>query len=243
LALDKVEQKIRKLDDHQPITKLVCIENTHNRCGGRVLTESYMSSLSQLCKKHKLKLHLDGARLMNASVALGVHPSKLAYHADSASICLSKGLASPVGSVIVGDAEFIRLARRFRKALGGGLRQVGVLAACGIVSINTMIDRLKYDHHHAKLLAAGMNKIVGLSCDEKKVETNILFVSIDPNLISITAPTICQKMKEQGILIVPDSLTPSIRFVTHYHITKADVLTILNKLQMVIQPFTIKSRL
>ncbi|MEZ4683833.1 MAG: low-specificity L-threonine aldolase [Caldilineaceae bacterium] len=135
LDLAEVEANIRGDNEHYPVTKLICVENTHNFCGGRVLSLDYMDAIGDLAHQHGLKLHVDGARLWNAAVALGVAPARLLKHADTASVCLSKGLAAPVGSLVAGDKAFIARARRMRKVAGGGMRQAGILAAAGIVAI------------------------------------------------------------------------------------------------------------
>jgi len=196
------------------------------------LTAEYTDQVGVLCRKYNLKLHVDGARLMNASVALNVPAARLVEAADSVSLCLSKGLAAPVGSVIVGTVEFITAARRFRKCLGGGMRQVGILAAAGLVSIHKMVQRLKDDHHNAKLLASGINKISGLKVDEKKVDTNILFVEVVPDRVSVDANQICVLLKSRGILTVPTG-QHLIRFVTHYQITTDSINQTLKELESI----------
>jgi len=223
MPLDKIEEKIRKLDDHFPITRLVCLENTHNRCGGRVLKSDYIDSVGALCQKYNLKLHIDGARLLHAAITLNVPASRLVRAADSISVCLSKGLASPVGSVIVGNKDFIASAKRLRKVLGGGMRQSGVLAACGLVSLNKMVDRLVVDHQHAKMIGEGLSSVSGLRVDENKIESNIVFVHIDePFTNKFDAAAIVSQLKGKGVLCSP--VSPAIiRLVLHYHITKKDV--------------------
>jgi len=238
MPLDKIEEKIRaKLDDHFPITRLICLENTHNRCGGRVLKAEYIDSVGALCQKYNLKLHIDGARLMHASIALDVPPSRLVRAADSVSVCLSKGLASPVGSVIVGTKEFIAAAKRLRKVLGGGMRQSGVLAACGLVSLNKMVDRLAVDHQHAKILGEGLSKISGLRVEENKIESNIVFIHIDQPLSNkYDAAAVVSQIKGKGVLCSP--VAPMlIRLVVHYHITKKDVEYVIEQFVSVCDTF------
>ncbi|CAF1956018.1 unnamed protein product [Rotaria magnacalcarata] len=181
LLLHDIEQRIRivKDDDHFTCTKLVCLENTHNRMGGKVLTVEYIQSVGKLCQQYGLKLHMDGSRLMNAVVKLGVSPAELVESYDSVLFCLSKGLVAPVGSLIVGTHEFIVQAKRLRKVLGGGMRQAGVLAAAGIISLAQMPKLLNLDHENAKLLAEGLSKINGCEIDPKNdVQTNMVFFSI-----------------------------------------------------------------
>ena len=170
LDLAMVEASIRKDDEHYPCTRLLAIENTHNRSGGRCLPVEYMDAAGDFAHSHNLKLHVDGARLWNAAVALNVTPARLLQEADSASLCLSKGLGAPVGSLVVGDAEFIRRARRMRKLVGGGTRQAGVIAAAGIVAITEMVERLADDHANARKLAEGLAQLDGISVDPNTVE-------------------------------------------------------------------------
>ncbi|HUW09855.1 MAG TPA: low-specificity L-threonine aldolase, partial [Anaerolineae bacterium] len=156
IDLDAMEGAIRGLNIHFPPTRLICLENTHNRCGGAVLTVDYMRSVGKLARDHEIALHLDGARLFNAAVALGVDVKELVADADSVTFCLSKGLAAPVGSVVCGSSDFVAQARRARKVVGGGWRQAGVIAAAGIVALEQMVDRLADDHANAKRLAEGL---------------------------------------------------------------------------------------
>ncbi len=153
LPLEAIEEAMRAENVHFPTTRLICLENTHNRCGGAVLDEAYTVSVGELARRHGLKLHLDGARIFNAAAALGTTAARLAAPADSVTFCLSKALCAPVGSVLCGDTEFIHRARRIRKQLGGGMRQAGILAAAGIVALETMVDRLPEDHRRARDLA------------------------------------------------------------------------------------------
>ena len=165
LRLEDIEAAIRPDNVHFPRTRLICLENTHNRCYGAPLSPEYMAAVGQLARRHNLAIHLDGARIFNAAAALGVDVRELTRHVDSLSFCLSKGLAAPVGSVICASKTFIAEARRARKVLGGGMRQAGVLAAAGIVALDTMIDRLREDHDNAMRLARGIARIDGLSLD------------------------------------------------------------------------------
>ena len=159
LLLSEIEEAIRDDDPHYPVTRLVALENTHNRCNGIPLTAEYIRSVGDLTKKHRLALHIDGARIFNAEVALGVPVKKLVAPADSITFCLSKGLCAPVGSVLCGSKEFIAKALRVRKQLGGGMRQAGILAAAGIVALEKMVERLAEDHENARRLSAGLAEI------------------------------------------------------------------------------------
>ena len=180
LGLHDIEEAIRPDNVHFPKTRLIVLENTHNRCSGSPLTPRYMNDVKEIARRHNLKVHVDGARIFNAAVALGLDASNLVSEADSVSFCLSKGLAAPVGSVVCGSHDFIAEARRARKILGGGMRQAGVIAAAGIVALTEMIDRLAEDHDNAKRLAGGLAEIDGLSVDPGSVKTNIVYINI-PN--------------------------------------------------------------
>jgi threonine aldolase len=185
LKLSDIEAAIRDpQNEHYPRSRLICLENTHNRCGGAVLTPAYMAQVRALADLHGLSIHLDGARLFNAAVALNVSPSLLARDADSVSFCLSKGLSAPVGSLACGSEGFVRLARRQRKLLGGGMRQAGILAAAGIVALETMVDRLAEDHANAKRLAEGLASLPGIKVDPELVPTNIVIFELAADALS-----------------------------------------------------------
>jgi threonine aldolase len=238
LLLKDIEDRIRtvKDDDHLPLTKLVCLENTHNRMGGKVLTVEYTQSVGQLCKKYGLLLHMDGARLMNAAVELNVDPAKLVESCDSVSICLSKGLAAPVGSLVVGTQEFIRQAKRLRKVLGGGMRQVGVLAAAGIISLTQMPKLLKLDHQNAKLLAEGLSKIEGCEINpEKDVQTNIVYFVLNSSKVNIDGQTFSDTLKRESGILVSAHGKWKCRFVTHYMITRENVEYVLEQVRLVLE--------
>ncbi|KAG0578888.1 hypothetical protein KC19_4G057100 [Ceratodon purpureus] len=200
MDLKKLEAAIRyELDDHFPVTRLICLENTQARCGGRCISAEYTDQVGELAKSYGLQLHIDGARIFNASTALGVAPERLVRAADSVSVCLSKGLATPVGTVLVGSNEFITKARRLRKALGGGMRQVGILAAAGLVALRDMVGRLKEDHANARLMAEGLNAVKGLHVDMTIVETNIVYVDVTADS-ALTPKEIVEAWKEYGVL-------------------------------------------
>jgi threonine aldolase len=220
LHLDDIENAIRGDNEHFPISRLLAVENTHNRCGGRALPVEYMDAAGQLAHRHGLKFHVDGARLWNAAVALNVSIDRLARGADSVSLCLSKGLAAPVGSVVVGDKEFIRKARRMRKAVGGGMRQAGVIAAAGIVAMTEMVERLADDHANAHRLAEGLNRLDGISIDPQTVQTDIVIFDLDRE--DITPANLSAGLRGHGVLLNPIG-GKRLRAVTNYHISEADI--------------------
>jgi threonine aldolase len=178
----ELERSIRVKNIHSPETTLICLENTHNRCGGAVLTAEYADEIGNLAHRRGLKVHLDGARIFNAAVAQGVPAKRLAANVDSVSFCISKGLSAPVGSLLCGSSEFIERARKYRKMLGGGMRQAGVLAAAGVVALETMVDRLAEDHSNAKRLASALAAIDALTLPQDSVATNIVMFDLSPEL-------------------------------------------------------------
>jgi threonine aldolase len=233
LHLDDVEGAIRNPDDaHFPRSRLICLENTHNRCGGAVLKPAYSAELRALADHYGLAIHLDGARIFNAAVALDVSPSELTRDADSVSFCLSKGLAAPVGALVCGSEEFIQQARRQRKLLGGGMRQAGVLAAAGIVGLETMVERLAKDHANAKRLANGLAGLPGILLDPAEVSTNILIFELSPSALS--APELAAGLKAKGIKIHTIS-EQRVRVLTHYGIEAEDVDYVLAAVEAVLE--------
>lgn len=217
--LDELEGAIRPDGPGYPETALISIENTHNRCGGAVLSLEYMRQVRSIADVHGLPVHLDGARIFNAAAALSVVPAEIASHVDSVQFCFSKGLAAPVGSIVVGSAEYIAKVRRQRKLLGGAMRQAGVLAAPAIVALETMIDRLPEDHRRAKTLAQGIATIPGLVINPGTVQSNIVVfrpeAPVDQNALR-------DALKAEGILS-SDFGSRGIRMVTHYEITDSDI--------------------
>ena len=220
LALEDIEAAIRADNVHFPISRLIILENTHNLCNGCPLDIDYMNAVEKIAGSHKLKIHVDGARFFNAAVALNVNPKDLAQKADSVSFCLSKGLAAPVGSVICGTQDFIDKARRARKVVGGGMRQAGVLAAAGIVSLNEMVERLADDHANAKKLAMGLAEIPGISINPDHIQTNIIFFEITRE--DMKPEEFVQQIDAEGIRMLPVG-PRKVRAVTHYHITTEDI--------------------
>jgi threonine aldolase len=220
LRLEAIEAAIRPDNVHFPRTRLICLENTHNRCSGAVLTPEYMAQVAALARRHGLAVHLDGARIFNAAVALNVDVRDLTREVDSLSFCLSKGLAGPVGSVICGSAAFIAEARRTRKILGGGMRQAGILAAAGIVALGEMVERLREDHDNAARLARGIAQIEGLSVDLARVQTNIVYIDVTRG--GLTAEELVKQLGGAGVKVLSTGPT-RLRAVTHYGITADDI--------------------
>lgn len=220
LDLGQVQDAIRGDNEHYPITRLLCLENTQNVCGGRVVPVAYMDEAGKLAHAHGLKLHVDGARLWNAAVALNLSPARLVQEADSISVCLSKGLGAPVGSVVAGSNEFTHKVRRARKAVGGGMRQAGVIAAAGIISITEMVERLADDHANAKTLAHGLGQLDGIEIDPAAVETNLVFFELRRE--DITSAQLVTALKAEGILLSASG-GRRLRAVLHYEVSAQDV--------------------
>lgn len=216
LALDEIEGAIRRDDPHEPVTRLITLENTHNRCGGTYQTVKYTRQVAEFAHERGLKIHLDGARVFNAATALDVDVRELTSPLDSVTFCLSKGLAAPVGSVLCGSEEFIKKALRIRKMLGGGMRQAGILAAAGIVALEKMVPRLGEDHVRARKLAEGLRENPGIMLDEGTPATNMVFLNLADD-VPMSAKELKIKLKEKGVLV---GVTGARRFrlVTHYHI-------------------------
>lgn len=225
---EDIRRELRPENIHYPDTSLICVENTHNSSGGIPLTTSQMKSNWDVAKEHDLKLHLDGARIFNASVALGIDVKELTQYADTIQFCLSKGLSAPVGSVVVGPADIIEKARKFRKMLGGGMRQAGVIAAPGIVALNSMIDRLSADHENAKILSEGLKEI-GFKI-LFPVMTNMVY--IDYSVLGWTAQNFISNCEKLGWKA--RARGQSTRLCTHYGIEKEDIESFLEGLKKII---------
>jgi threonine aldolase len=220
LDLAQIEAAIRPDNPHFPRTRLICLENTHNRCGGACLTPDYMRQVRELADRYNLGIHLDGARVFNAAVALGVDVKELTRYADSVSFCLSKGLSAPVGSLVCGAVDFISRAHRTRKVVGGGMRQAGVIAASGIVALEHMVDRLAEDHANARRLAEGLADTPGVILDASQVQTNIVIFELQAD--AMDAAEFCQRLANEGIKMSPIE-GRRIRAVTHYGIEAAHI--------------------
>ncbi len=228
---DTVAQAIRPENIHFPHTTLLCLENTHNRCGGAALTVEYTAAIAELAHEHGLKIHLDGARIFNAAVALGVPAEKLTAPVDSVGFCLSKGLSAPVGSLLCGTDDFVNRARKWRKMLGGGMRQVGVIAAAGIVALQTMVDRLTEDHATAQRLADGLAGIPGMGINPAKIQTNIVIFE-SPETMS--GPEFIQRLNERGVKVTNRG-GRTVRAVTNRMVNAADIAEALERISSVVK--------
>lgn len=221
-ALDpaEVEQAIRGGNVHFPRTRLVCLENTQNRCGGVALTVEQTDAVAEVAHRHGARLHIDGARIFNAAIALGTRADALAASCDSVSVSLSKGLCAPVGSLLAGSRAFVDEARRFRKMVGGGMRQAGVLAAAGIIGLTEMVDRLAEDHANARFLAESIARLPGISLEPSRVQTNIVVMQVGGH--RVTADGFISAMASRGVLVTSFGGN-LVRMMTHNGVSRDDV--------------------
>jgi len=214
--------------EHRVPVGMVCLENTHNMCGGTIISLEQMSSIMNICRRHELHLHLDGARVFNAITALGCQPSDIGLHCHSLMVCLSKGLCAPIGSLLIGSSPFIRKARTIRKSLGGGMRQVGVLAAPGLIALNQMPAELQKDHQLARRLAQGLSELPNIHINLSSVETNMIMVRMKGPF----AYPFSEALAKQGVHCFPfDEVT--LRLVTHHDLSTENIdhcLSIFRKL-------------
>ncbi|MFA5450418.1 MAG: low-specificity L-threonine aldolase [Dehalococcoidales bacterium] len=231
IPLAEIKNAIREQDMDFPRTSLLCLENTHNRCGGTVTTEEYTSQACALAHANNLKVHIDGARIFSAAVHLGIPVSRLAKDADSVCFCLSKNLSAPVGSLLCGTQDFIARARKWRRMLGGGMRQAGVIAAAGIVALETMVDRLVIDHENARLFAEGLANIPGIIIHPERVQTNIVLFE-PPEYLTID--NFLSSLKKHGVLLSSMG-GRTIRAVTHRMISRDDVNTSIDIISLVVR--------
>lgn len=215
-----IDAAVRADNVHFPVSRLVSVENTHNRCGGAVLSPGYMGEVRAVADRHGLVVHLDGARLFNAAAALSLPAAALVAAADSVTVCLSKALAAPVGSVLCGTTDFIARARRTRKVLGGGMRQAGVIAAAGIVALETMVERLPDDHTNARRLARGLAELPGIRIDLNTVQSNIVIFEL--HLADLTPDELVARLAERAVRLFAIG-GPRLRAVTHYEVGAADI--------------------
>lgn len=230
LSAEQVAEAVRPDNIHFPPTSLICLENTHNRAGGAVYPLEKLEAVYRLATAKGIPVHMDGARLFNAAVASGVAARKIAACADTVQICLSKGLGAPVGSLIAGPHEWISRARRWRKRLGGGMRQAGVIAAPGIVALQTMTERLSEDHDNARFLAEGLAGLPGLRLDPADVETNIVVAELAEG----SAAALANALREKGVLV--SVFGPrKLRFVTHKDVSRGDIGQALTLIKAVVE--------
>ncbi len=214
IALEQLQAAIRPDDPHFPRSRLICLENTHNRCGGSVLGRDYIDAVAELAHQNGLSLHMDGARIFNAAVALGLSVAELTRQVDTLTFCLSKGLCAPVGSILIGDQGFIEEALRIRKQLGGGMRQAGILAAAGIVALEEMVERLADDHVRAQDLASFLSGIPGIRLDWEQPASNMVFFYLDDEA-ALTRDDLVSTLAEYKIMI-SKSAEGRVRLVLHY---------------------------
>ncbi len=235
LDLDQIEGAIREDDEHMPRTRLIALENTQGSLYGVPVSGAYTDSVGEFAHAHGLKLHIDGARIFNAAAALGTPVSDLVAAADSVAFCLSKGLCAPVGSLLLGDACFIAEARRTRKALGGGLRQAGILAAAGLVALRRIPQRLHEDHAHACMLAEGLVDIPWVSVDPTLVYTNMVYLELSPEAPLSVEALATRLLDEYNVQIARNRYSPTtIRLVTHYWVTANDVEQVLRGFRQIL---------
>jgi len=217
---EQVEQALRPKNVHYPETRLVCIENSHNNCAGAAWSVEQVAAVSRVCREHDLKLHVDGARIFNAAVAVGVDVREYTRHVDSVMFCVSKGLSAPVGSLLCGSRAFVDRARQMRKRLGGAMRQAGIIAAAGIVALERMVERLAEDHENARRLVEGLGGVEGFAVEQPPIPTNIL--NVDVSALGWSSAQLIEKWKGCGILCNPRPPHRA-RLVTHRHIGGEDV--------------------
>ena len=229
ISIDLLEKGIRHSDIHCPPTRLICLENTHNFCQGSPITPEYMTEVRKIANKFGLKIHLDGARIFNAAVALGVPVAKLTEKVDSVMFCLSKGLSAPVGSLVCGSSEFIVKARKARKMVGGGMRQVGHIAAAGLIAITEQVDRLQEDHDNAKFLASQLSDLDGIEVDVTRIKTNIIFFK----LTGIDGEVLLNQLEQNQIKILMTD-ADVFRAVLHREVSKEQVQTVVKTFQSIL---------
>ena len=220
INLEDIKEAIREDNVHFPKTSLISLENTHNKCFGAPISRGYIQDVIHIAHENNLKTHIDGARIFNATVALNTTLSDLVADVDSITFCLSKGLSCPVGSVICGSKDFIYHARRVRKALGGGMRQAGIIAAAGLTALKNAEDQIKKDHKNAKLLAEGLSSIDNISTELEYVKTNIVYFKLSSN--KMQSKEFLKIMEDSGVLFF-ESLSNQYRLVTHYGIRETDI--------------------
>jgi len=226
-----VKEALREENIHYPKTALICLENTHNRAGGTIISPKITEEICQLAHQYNIFVHLDGARIFNAAVALNIKPDILVEDVDSVMFCLSKGLSAPIGSILAGSKEFIQKARKNRKLLGGGMRQAGILAAAGIIALEKMIERLEEDHRNARALGEGLAKIEEIRVDLETVQTNMVYFDLKES--GIDTYQFLPKLAKYNILGSPRPPT-KVRLVTHYGISEEDIYTTIEAIKEIV---------
>ncbi len=230
MDIDAIISIVSSDDVHWPRHRLIHVENSYGQRGGYPIPVDYFSEIKNVADQYGLTVHMDGARLFNATTALEIEPTELTQYVDSVTFCLSKGLCAPVGSLLCGSQEFIYQARRIRKSLGGGMRQAGILAAAGILSLNEMIGRLPVDHQNAYRLAEGLAKISGVRVNPHRVKTNIVFFDLADD-VSYSPSEIAQRMRQKANIWLGSEGARGFRAVTHYWICEQDVDLFLNVME------------
>jgi threonine aldolase len=233
INISDIQNAIRVEDVHFPTTKLIALENTHNRCGGVVLKPDYIKQVVKIAHENNLLVHMDGARIFNAAIKLGLQAKILLEGVDSVTFCLSKGLGAPVGSVLCGSRDFVAKARRIRKQLGGGMRQAGILAAAGIVALESMIDRLAEDHQRAIYLAEKLKSVPNIAVRENSPQTNMVFIDLIETYPKSNLHVI-EALKQQNVL-VGTSKNRGFRLVTHFGISDKDIDSVVDRFKLVMQ--------
>ncbi|HEC92974.1 MAG TPA: low-specificity L-threonine aldolase [Candidatus Atribacteria bacterium] len=226
-----IKKALRDKNIHYPETRLICLENTHNRAGGTIVPPEIIEEICQLGHQRNILIHLDGARIFNAAVALNLDPTILTKDVDSVMFSLSKGLCAPAGSILAGSKEFIKKARKNRKMLGGGMRQAGILAAAGIIALEKMIERLKEDHKNARILGEGLDEIKGIKVDLRTVQTNMVYLDVQE--AGMDTYHFLQELAKHNILGSPRPPT-KVRLVTHYGISEEDIFTTIKVIKEIV---------
>ncbi len=226
-----IKRALRDENIHYPKTTLICLENTHNRAGGTITPPEVIEEIYQLAHQRNIQVHLDGARIFNAAIALNIEPALLTKNVDSVMFCLSKGLSAPVGSILAGAKEFIQRARKNRKMLGGGMRQAGILAAAGIIALEQMMERLKEDHKNARILGEGLANISAIKVDLETIQTNMVYFDLQES--GMDTYQFLPKLAKYNILGLPRPPT-KVRLVTHYGISEEDIYATIKAIKEIV---------
>lgn len=227
-----IKNVLRDENLHYPKTTLICLENTHNRAGGTIIPPEVIEEICQLAHQRNIQVHLDGARIFNAAIALNIEPALLTKNVDSVMFCLSKGLSAPVGSILAGSKEFIQRARKHRKMLGGGMRQAGIVAAAGIIALEQMMERLKEDHKNARILGEGLANICGIKVDLETIQTNMVYFNLQES--GMDTYQFLSKLAKYNILGSPRPPT-KVRLVTHYGISEEDIYATIKVIKEIVK--------